>query len=93
MLVYTITQTEYGTGYTTPLISNLIVEFEVEIKTNGASNEFCLDNIPKVAKSIETLRPVKEGDAGAMVVFGPFLISVGEMSEEKYGQLPEFDGW
>jgi len=93
LLVYTITQTEYGTGYTTPVINNLITDFEVEIEENGECGDFTLNNIPKVRQSIERLTPVEEGDAGTIIVFGPFIITAGEMSKEELEKLPEFDGW
>lgn len=93
MRIYTISHTDHGTGYTTTNVDNLVGEFEVEIEENGERGEFTEENISKVVESIKLLQPVKDGYAGAMVVFGPFIITAGEMSEEEYESMPEFGGW
>ena len=96
MKVYTISRTDMCGGYTTTELSNVEVEFEVEIQEFGEDREngFTKDNIPKVMESISKLVVLKDDEAGAVAVsFGPFVVTVGEMSEEEYKSLPEFDGW
>lgn len=95
MRVYTLTRTDLGGGYTTPNISDIVCEAEVELEENGENpeTEFTKDNIPKFINVVESLEVVEPDQEGCIAVFGPFVVIAGEMSQEEYDSLGEFDGW
>ncbi len=89
MKVYAMAHKESGTQYWARCIDDVMLEAEDELKECG----FTMDEIGDFRKALESLEPTKEGYAGEIVVFGPFIVSAEEMYEREYEALPEWDGW
>ena len=96
MRVYKMYHTDLGSGPIAINTNQVIDEIICDMEENREGSEcgYTRENFPKLKESLESLPLVGDiNDATIIANFGPFMIKAMEMTEEEYGNLPEFDGY